>query len=517
VEIIDDTVLSSDLEDSRFVRTSTTGGLQAGDLLVLSAIPAKIFRYANAASCAPVSACVAGRSEFLATSAFGGATPQGMAFAPDGNLLVSTVGGDVLRFSPTGAHLGNFFTGAGTGLAKLSVGFQERTNRAFLAQRNGTKIVSFDIAGDGTGVLGPTVTQGVNSPIGVAIGTGNAAPTHTGTGVTVQLNTFTSRFDSITAAGLTDAACREYADIRKGECTVEGASCGPAAHQGVCASGFCKRDLPVSELTGGRINLDVVIPSYVRGFGKGLPTGTPTFFLCQTATTAQFAGTISHVEEEGEWLLWPHTGPRATPGNGEPPCRDSEQPGGVDRTQQVRAFWAPTPLAEPEIVEGDRFIDISTGCTGSNRSNPPNYSLLLPAVRDTRTVQDIVDDKLGALQDTIARFRQDGFITPKRSKDAGDPRIASSDCESDRNEDKESMEAEIADAQGSVAGDPGSAICELRDFIKIVDSNSGNFHDTVGLETRTAAGELKSRALSAIFFLCKLDPADPFCVNELRP
>jgi hypothetical protein len=515
VEVIDDTVASSALEDTKFVRSSTAGGLQAGDLLVLSARPAKVLRYPNAATCAPVSACVADRVEFIGTSAFSGAIPQGMAFAPDGNLLVATAGGDILRFDPTGARLGNFFAGLGNGPFKITVGFQGETNRAFVAQRNGTKVLSFNIAADGTGVLGATVTQGLNAPVGVGLGTGNAAPTRAGSDVTVQLHTFTSTFDSITTSGLTDAACCEYADPRQGECTGSGSACGPAEHPGTCDAGFCRRELPVAELTRGRINLDVLVPDYVRAFGKGTPTGTPTFFLCQTATTARFGGTINHIEEEGEWLKWPHKG-KVGPGNGEPPCRDSD-PGGEDRTQQVRAFWAPTPVTEAAITEGNRFIDISNGCTGSNRSTPPNYSLFLPAVRDTRTVQDILRGKLDELLATIADFRSRGFITPNSSSGAGDPRITSSDCPTDPAEPEHNMEVDVQAAKSNVADDPGFANCQLRNFIKIVDTNPGNFHDTASGEVRNTVGELKSRALSAIFFLCKLDAKGPGCVRELKP
>src|SRR5262249_52780976 len=120
-ELIDDAVLSADLQDTRYVRTSTPGGLQAGDLLVLSARPSRILRYADAAACPTVPVCVAGRSEFIGSAAFGRASPRGMAFAPDGNLLVSTSAGDILRFSPTGEPLGNFVSGVGNGLAKIAL------------------------------------------------------------------------------------------------------------------------------------------------------------------------------------------------------------------------------------------------------------------------------------------------------------------------------------------------------------------------------------------------------------
>src|SRR5262249_10914547 len=336
-------------------------------------------------------------------------SPQGMAFAPDGNLLVSTSAGDILRFSPTGEPLGNFVTGLGNGLAKIALGFQGPTNRAFAAHLGG-RLLSFDVAPDGTGIPGPVVTNGGAAPIGVAVGTGNAAPTRAGTDITVALNTFTSTFATISTSGLTEAACGEYKDPRERGCGPEGAACGPEGGEGVCEAGYCKRDLPLVELTRGRIDHGTIIPAYVRGFGKGSPNGFPTFLVCQTVTTARFGGAITHIEEEHEWLRWPHVGP-VGPGNGEPPCRDTD-PGGDDRTQQVRSFWAPTPGAEPGIVEGNRFVDISTGCTGSNRSNPPNYSLLLPAVRDTRTVPEVVADKLDHLLATVADFRARGFITP---------------------------------------------------------------------------------------------------------
>src|SRR5262249_29380168 len=161
---------------------------------------------------------------------------------------------------------------------------------------------------------------------------------------------------------------------------------------------------------------------------------------------------------------------------------------------------------EPAVAEGNRFFDISNGCTGSNRSNPPNYSLFLPAVRDTRAADVIVTEKIEQLLATVATFRSAGFITPPNPTDAADPRIASSDCETELSQPDESMEHEIQAASASLVGDAARGNCALRNFIKIVDTNPGNYHDTVGIETRTAAGELKSRALSAIFFLCKLAP-----------
>jgi hypothetical protein len=169
-------------------------------------------------------------------------------------------------------------------------------------------------------------------------------------------------------------------------------------------------------------------------------------------------------------------------------------------------------------VEGNRFVDISSGCTGSNRSNPPNYSLFLPAVRDTRTAPGVVADKLDQLLATVADFRARGFITPPHASDEGDPRLAISYCAPPvEGAAPESMEDAIGRARDALGEAPARANCELRDFMALIDANPDSFHDTAGEETRATVGELKSRALSAVFLLCKLDPAGPGCVDELRP
>jgi hypothetical protein len=507
-QVIDGAVPSDDLDDTKVVRSSG-GKLSAGDLLVLSAHPARVFRYPGGTPCANPNACTAAeRTEFVPSSAFprGCADPEGMAFAPDGSLLVSTNAGDVIQFSNTGTLVNPTFTsGVGPGVFKIAVGFQGGQNRLFLTQAVGHNVYAFNLPPSGPPTLaGQPVRQGLVFPLGVGIGTGRAAPTPQGTGVTVQLDTFRSTFDQITTTGLTDAACAFYVDPREG-CT-SSASCTGG---GACTSGFCVEDLPLTRLNPALP--PAVIPSYVRTFRRFDPaTGPPTIFICQTATTAQFAGSINHVEEEGEWLQWPHTGPEPLPGNGEPACRDSE-PGGSDRTQQSRSFWAPTPGTEPPIVEGSRFIDISNGCTASNRSTPPNYSLFLPAVRDTRALKGgggVVDDKLASLLSTVQEFKHEGLIIGKASTSVvACPALDEPGCP----EAHEDIEEEVKDAikLGFQKKKYKFAICELTDVLTILadPQNASKFNNS----TRPVTGELKARAESAIFMLCKLDPAGLGC------
>jgi len=525
VQAIDDNVPSGDLDDTKIDPAT-------GDLLVLSEHPATIFRYKSPATCTPVAGCVAsgGRSVFIA-SAFDCDDPEGMAYAPDGNLLVTTNSGRILRFKPDGTRADPFVfaSDSGGGLYKIAVGFQAPVdgpvqNRAFVTQRNARdhNVLAFKIEDNGTGTALPDVSSGFKFPLGVGIGNGKARPTRASDPnnpndpVTVQLDTFSSTFARINTAGLTDATCSLYPDPRETECAqlTAGCACGPGG-TGTCKAGFCSRSLSLSELTSGGLDFTSSIPPYVRSFRKNDPVkGVPTFFVCQTVTTAQFGGTLTGVEEEGEWLKWPFTGSTVEPGNGEPACRDSE---GSDRTMQVRGFWAPIPGAEPAIVEGDRFIDISTGCTASNRSNPPDYSLFLPAVRDTRDVKDIVDDKLSQLLATVGDFRSRGFITPSSENGTGDPRFTVPVCGPDPKEKYESMEDELQNAKSKFRKDAAFANCEVQDFLKIVTSNPANFHNTASGETRQVLGELESRAQSALFFLCKLAPKGLGCTGDLRP
>jgi hypothetical protein len=472
-QLIDKAVPGELLSDTRIV-SFAKGPLTVGDLLVLSRKPARLWLYPGAAPCTQLEACAAQeRVELLDQKRFPkGAEPTGLVFDPDGNLLILTLGGDVLRYDPgADAFLANFASGVGNGATRIAVGVQtvggKLKSRAFVTVKGAPQAVAFNIA-NGLGVLDGTVTQNLSVPTGVGLGTGKFLPTPAGKGTKIDLETVESTFDDVRGSGLTGMNCFERPDPR---CTnpKDPFDCGEG--------GLDAHDL-VPSLP------HIIIPSYVRGFQKSLalgapPSGPAILRICRAATNADIFRTIEQHESEHLWLL------------NRPDCDDKILRG------QPRVFWGPAP-GEPPIVErsGDFpvMIDVSTRCHNgeSDRGVTPDYSIFLGAVGDTRGLNEIVRDKIARLGETLDVLND--FIDG-------------------------SVAGQLEDALGSAgsafaSGDLNGTVAALNSFIAIIDANApepaagecqaGAFDNC----DRNVSGELLARAISTRFIACKIDLVD---------
>jgi len=467
--LIDGANPSDLLADARIV-TFPAGTLKKGDLLVLARKPAQVWLYPGAVPCADPAACTATeRQAFVPADAFPpGTDANGMVQGPDGNLLIVTAAGDVLRYfvpapAPPAAAFDTLVSGLGNGPFKIAVGFQNvpgpsglvARTRAFVTQRNITgRVLSFDLDG-ATAVQSHEVAAGLEAPVGVGIGTAKAVPTPAGTGTLVTLDHIDSTFDKVNTSGFTDSTCLAFTDPR-----------------GTADGSLNLKDLD-SRLP------DRIIPSYVRTFPVGTPTaGDPIFFVCLADTSAGFVRTIDSHEDEATQLGY------------QPDCLDP------DPSLQPRFFWVPAD-GEPPIVEKDgttmEFIDVSSACrnTGSNRAITPDYSILLPIVRDTRPVTDIVGFKLQSLAETLTSFaplvRDTGSCTGVYSTLTAGLQAA--------------IEA-FSPTKGKRKSDPAAAITQLQSFVAVIDGNPSCFDNS----QRNASGELVARAQSTVFMLSKLVP-----------
>jgi hypothetical protein len=461
--LVDPAVPATALEDTKSVGF-TAGTLQAGDLLVLSRVPATVFRYRKGSGGWE-------RQVFVPGTQFpGGASPTGMSFSPRQDLLVSTLSGTILRFDTSGLRvLPDFAGGCGSGRLKIAVGIQEGKSRAFVANRsNGGKVLRFLIQPDGTGTPDGDVNERVSQPNGVGLASSSAVATPTGTSVTVKpAPEVEIGFDVVSAAGLTGTRVVEFVDNRS--CPYH------ACDQSLKA--FLPDDPKLQALLP-----DVTVPAFAQALRKllpgdlpGHPSGPPTFMLALIKTTAGFQRTAaSHFEEEERGILGQCAGlgPQSAQ-EGEP-----------------RTFYAPetgSPKLEPGLVEGETFIDISDGC-GSNKGTGWNFSLYLTG-RDPSTPVQIMDRKIPGLR--LAFNALSGHIASPVSSE---------------------LDGELADAEAAFAlfrasqhqADKDATLSALQAFRSTIDANPGAF-DNAGAG-RNVSGELVARASSALFILPKAPP-----------
>jgi hypothetical protein len=465
--LVDPAVPSQVLEDTKSVGF-TAGNLVAGDLLVLSRVPATVFRYRRGVSGWE-------RQVFVPSNRFpSGASPSGMSFSPRQELLVSTFGGTILRFGTSGLRvLPDFARGCGNGRLKIAVGIQEGQSRAFVANRsNGGRVLRFLIQPDGTGTPDGDVNERVCLPNGVGIASSSAVPTPAGSNVTVKpAPEVEITYDSVSAAGLTGTRLIEFVDNR---------NCPSYACDSQSLHAFFPDNPELRALLP-----DVTVPAFARALRKHLPTdgsgpssGPPTFLLAIIKTTATFARTAaSHFEEEERGIVGQCAGlgPQSAQ-EGEP-----------------RTFYAPetgAPRLEPPLVEGETFIDVSDGC-GSNKGSGWNFSLYLTG-RDPSTPVQILDRKIPGLRLAFNSFSSH-ISYPAASE----------------------LDGELADAEAAFTrfrgserqADKDAVQAALEAFRATVDANPLAF-DNAGAG-RNVSGELVARVSSALFILPKAPVREP--------
>lgn len=484
------------LEDTKVVKTAG-GELLAGDILVLSRKPGGLLRYRRTGPLAWNE--INGPSNpFIDLS---GLEPMGLAFSVSDDagpeLLVLTLDGNVLRYDFDGDPIMAPFlsVGLGNGTFKIATGVQDRNSRAFITQRNGHKAYAFNILSNGRADALASVSQGLNFPQGVGIGTGNGQLIAKLPEVIATFLGHTATVNDGRLAGIIDSNCRflrrdprvfasEY------DCN---AACTP-----VCVEDgpgwFCPRSLSLSELDSNLA--PAKIPSYMRFFRvDGPAAGDALPFLCTAQSSARF-NFASILFEADDVLNWP--------ANGEPQCGVV---GPSPASERANFAWTPIPGSqEPKIYEGDKFINMSTGCGNSNRGDIDDYSYYFPLLRDTRPLTAIAESQLVGIRgtlDCLAASIYDPVETSLRQK--------------------------VGQAAGGLnrfklCGDPSGktlALQRLGEFQGIVTGNTNDANCGGGASgdafndcDRNVSGELLVRANSAVWIISNATPPsspDPCC------
>jgi hypothetical protein len=456
--LIDRDLRSQRLEDTKVVPFSG-GHLQQGDLLVLSRRPAAIFRYPRCASRDPACTHFGPRQVFIPRSAFPRLSrPTGLAFAPNRDLLVSTLAGPILRYNADGNRVRpDFARDRGRGRLKIAVGVQDDKSYAFVANHDAHSIQRFLINDDGTGTADGAVSDKVRNPNGVGLASAQGAPTPAGgcltgppacEGVTVIPATqIELTFDHVLRAGITTARIIEFEDNR--EARRDTFEVDQSLKEFFPEGSPLRDELP-----------DVIVPAHVQAFRKGDPAeGVPTFLMAIMDTTATFRRTVEfHYEEEGQLGY-------------QPPCTDP-----LSTSNETRTFKVADPRSEPLTVEGPVFRDISSGC-GSNIGRDDDFSFYLVA-RSTRTPAEIVDTQF---DNAFAAL--DPEVYP-----CIDPDL------------RGQLVAKLREAR---AAQRDEAIARLKEFIALVDANPKGF---AACETNVV-GELIARALAMVYNLPKTLPS----------
>jgi uncharacterized repeat protein (TIGR01451 family) len=255
-------------------------------------------------------------------------------------------------------------------------------------------------------------------------------------------------FDDVVTPGTTTARVIEFADTRTGDVDQD-------------LKDFFPLGSPLRDLVPS-----VTVPSYLKGMGDGGPGGTPTFVLAIIDSTAVFRRTAEFHGLEDFLLGW------------HPPCVITG-----DRTQEPRTFYAPeTAKGEPALVEGNTFVDVSSGC-GSNKAAGWSFSLYLTG-RDTRTPLDIARFKLQNLEQALQSYSR--FINGTVFNN---------------------LLTEVQAALASLDGAPANSLQNLTNFVGIIDANPSAFPTSGNI-----SGELVGRALSASYVIRKLGGPRPFDV-----
>lgn len=468
--LIDPDVPSAKLEDTVVVPFDA-GRLRRGDLLVASRRPPAVFRYPG---CAPDDKDCTGfgpREVFLNRSAFPrGSRLTGLAFAPNRDLLISTVGGAILRFDASARRLQpDFAPSTQQSRQDIAVGVQDGRSYAFVTTRggDGDSVERFLIGDNGTGTPGGVVKELVSRPHGVGLASSQGGPTPVGGCVTgppacggvvvVPAPQIELTFDHVLRAGITTARIVEFVDNRL------------QLHGTFEIDQSLKDFFPKGSPEEQQVP-NVIVPAHLQAFRKGDPRdGVPTFLLAIMDTSATFRRTVEfHYEEEDQL-------------GHQPPCTDPNDP-----SRETRTFYVPDPRSERLKVEGPVFTDISSGC-GSNIGRGDDFSYYLVG-RSLRLPAEVADRQF---DNAFAALDPD--VYPCIDQDLRGALLARLGAA------REAFEAYKA------TGDPAErdrALGLLKDFIAIVDANAG----PLARCQSNVAGELIARALAIQYNVPKVPP-----------
>jgi hypothetical protein len=428
---------------------------QAGDVLVLVENPATLWRYKAAdieAKRADPGSPDPTPTSVLPTSSFGGAEPTGFAFAPTGEILVTTVQGRVLRFSPGGALLSPDFASLPGSGVKISVGLQGGISKAFVTVHQGGSVQRFTFRADGTGA--PDGAVATNAPDGV----GNAS--------------------------LTDAV---FVAASATPVNVAPTSAQIITYEQVTVPGLARAQaflLPESALEAGRtIPSDfraaaglpaLTVPPYLHAFERN---GVPTFLVMVVDSSAGiFQFTLQHHIQEHDFGF-------------ETSCTTPTQ----DPSPQEPRTFLGVDLDDPPIVEGLSFIDISSGCA-SNLGRGGGTSAILTGW-DSRSVNDRNDP------DNIAASKLSRLEAALLGTDPGVGGLAPFITNKSTKKALGNLLNKAMHAFG--AGNNEDAIADLQSFVARIRSSPGSFRECLsGGGCRNAPGELVARTVSAIYMLC---------------
>jgi hypothetical protein len=450
------------LADVKFVSTARSGAAyKAGDLLVLAAKPAKILIFRG--------------GTFLGTPFavdFDGTEPAGLALAPEGEVLVTTLQRRILAFKASGERQATDFAALPGKGAQVAVGLQGGEPRVFATVTTGGAVLRYALGRSGSDLFG---TQdgavGSNVPFGVgnASLTGAAYTPASESAVSVlPLSGHEITFEKVKAPGVTSGKLYfvEESTVRAA------ASC----------------DCPHGTLTIG--SLSRCVPAYVKGYSRNGSVcdddpegdGEGCYYLVFATDTGAnaFGSTQQHHFEEHDYGF-------------ETTCYADG--GAAPDPKQPRIFYA-TDADDPTIVELQAFTDISTGCN-SHIGRGAQFSLFLTGW-DDRMTTEVATDKLDQLFEALTGSDPvQGGLAPYIDED-----LLGQACDENTLANDLSLALEAWDGGG---GDAEDTVAYLDGFIlRIRDGiEDGLFEECPAYQPcRNAPGELIARAESAAFLVC---------------
>jgi len=464
------------LVDVRFVSnavaTAAGAKYQPGDVLVLGpnqirAFPATAFDGATI----PSTTVVANLPP--------GAQGTGLALFPKtGEILVPTNNGRLLVFDRNGRLQTTDF-GSLAGAKGVSVAIGNTDPRAADPANGAEVFVTTNASGSvrrfvaqrtGAGLVAAGPSQGFatgNPPYGI----GNATLTDaawTGSGTSVKVNpakAYELLFEKVNAPGFSDS--RVY--------LIPDTVAATAATEAPC-------NLPVGAkaINGSMVGLP-------DGFCRQIPSSVQPmngFYLVHvSSTTADVYGATQEHEVHEEDL-----------GIGGAPYLCDALPARTTGSTQPRLFYA-TDNDDPAIIEGNRFIDITTGCN-SHIGRGGTFSLFLAAT-DDRGLDAIVAGKLDNLRAALkSSSATAGGYAPFVKKSLQNKLL--------NNLDKAQA------AYSAIPPSYNSSLSYLASMVSTVQANPTSFSRCAGSGTsqvcRNVPGEIVARVESARFMVCGADP-----------